>query len=186
MRVRATAMLSPSVERSTPYCLQSSKRRFASGRIFSTVSGWRGSLGEYQIGSNAALYAQIEAHERIQDGRKRIWNVYSERLADWAAGRGVGLPHVPAHCDQAYHMFFILLPSLAERQALIAHLRARGILAVFHYQPLHLSAMGQRFGGRPGDCPVTEDIADRLLRLPFYNGMTESEQERVIEAVVEF
>jgi len=135
---------------------------------------------------SAFLFAQIETHERIQDNRRRIWNAYAERLADWAEKRGVVLPHVPAHCNQAYHMFYILLPSLGERQALIAHLRERGILAVFHYQPLHLSAMGARFGGRPGDCPVTEDIADRLLRLPFYNDMTESEQERVVETIVEF
>jgi dTDP-4-amino-4,6-dideoxygalactose transaminase len=135
---------------------------------------------------SAFLFAQIETHERIQDDRRRIWHAYAERLGDWAKRRGIGMPHVPAHCDQAYHMFYILLPSLAERQALIEHLRERGIMAVFHYQPLHHSTMGERFGGKAGDCPVTEDIADRLLRLPFFNGMTESEQERVVEAVMEF
>jgi dTDP-4-amino-4,6-dideoxygalactose transaminase len=65
-------------------------------------------------------------------------------------------------------MFYLLLPSLAARQALIEHLKSHGILAVFHYLPLHLSEMGRKFGGQPGDCPVTEDISDRLLRLPFY------------------
>jgi len=69
---------------------------------------------------------------------------------------------------------------------LIAHLRERGILAVFHYLPLHLSDMGRRFGGREGQCPVTEDVADRLLRLPFYTGLSDSEQADVIDAVLSF
>ena len=69
---------------------------------------------------------------------------------------------------------------------MIAHLKARGILAVFHYLPLHLSEMGQRFGGQPGDCPVTEDVSDRLLRLPFYNSLSDGEQAQVIEALLAF
>ena len=83
-------------------------------------------------------------------------------------------------------MFYLLLPSLAARQALIAHLAAHGILAVFHYLPLHLSKFGLRYGGKPGDQPVTEDISDRLLRLPFFCALTDAEQTRVIEAVREF
>jgi dTDP-4-amino-4,6-dideoxygalactose transaminase len=83
-------------------------------------------------------------------------------------------------------MFYLLLPSLEMRQALIAHLKTRGILSVFHYLPLHLSDVGRRFGGKPGDCPVTEDLSDRLLRLPFYNNLTESDQARVVGAIREF
>jgi dTDP-4-amino-4,6-dideoxygalactose transaminase len=75
--------------------------------------------------------------------------------------------------------------SLAQRTRLIAHLRARGILAVFHYLPLHLE-MGQRFGGKPGDCPVTEDLSDRVLRLPFYNDMGEDEQAYVVDSLHAF
>jgi dTDP-4-amino-4,6-dideoxygalactose transaminase len=82
-------------------------------------------------------------------------------------------------------MFYMLMPSLERRQALIAHLKAHGILSVFHYLPLHLSDMGQRFGGKEGDCPVTESVSDRLLRLPFYAGLSEAEQARVIEAIRE-
>ena len=96
------------------------------------------------------------------------------------------MPIVPQHCEQAYHMFYLLLPSLSARQALISHLAAHGILAVFHYLPLHLSKFGLRYGGRPGDLPVTEDISDRLLRLPFFCALTDAEQTRVIEAVSEF
>jgi dTDP-4-amino-4,6-dideoxygalactose transaminase len=80
-------------------------------------------------------------------------------------------------------MFYILLPTLAQRQSLIEHLKANDILSVFHYLPLHLSDMGVKFGGKAGDCPVTEDVSDRLLRLPFYNSYTESEQCRVIESI---
>jgi dTDP-4-amino-4,6-dideoxygalactose transaminase len=134
----------------------------------------------------AFLYAQLEARDRIQNTRRRIWNCYYESLSDWADASGVRLPFVPADCEQPYHMFYLLLPSLQQRQALIAHLKARGILAVFHYLPLHLSEMGQRYGGKRGDCPVTEDVSDRLLRLPFYNDLTEADQAMVVEAIREF
>jgi dTDP-4-amino-4,6-dideoxygalactose transaminase len=86
------------------------------------------------------------------------------------------------HCDQSYHMFYLIMPSLEDRQAFIAHLRAEGILAVFHYLPLHLSRMGRQFGGREGQCPVTEVISDRLVRLPFYARIsTSDDQEFVID-----
>jgi dTDP-4-amino-4,6-dideoxygalactose transaminase len=134
----------------------------------------------------AFLYAQFEARERIQEGRRRRWMFYQERLAEWAGTHGVRLPVVPAHCDQPYHMFYLLLPSPAQRAALIAHLKRHGILSVFHYVPLHLSEMGRRFGGKAGDCPVTEEVSERLVRLPFYLDLTEAEQERVVAAITEF
>jgi dTDP-4-amino-4,6-dideoxygalactose transaminase len=83
-------------------------------------------------------------------------------------------------------MFYMIMPSYEDRQALITHLKSRGILAVFHYLPLHLSGIGIRLGGKKGDCPVTEDISDRLIRLPFYNDLTEAEQESVLAAVYDF
>jgi dTDP-4-amino-4,6-dideoxygalactose transaminase len=134
----------------------------------------------------ALLYSQLELHETIQARRARIWNSYFHGLADWAADNCVRLPLVPAHCQQAYHMFYLLLPSLSQRQALIAHLKGRGISSVFHYLPLHLSEMGRRFSGRDGDCPVTEAASDRLLRLPFYTDMTEEDQRRVVDGVKSF
>jgi len=158
---------------------------------------FRGQVDKYtwvDIGSSylpsdmiaAFLYAQLEHAERIQSARKGIWERYHAGLQDWAAAAGVRLPVVPPECGQAYHMFYMLMPDLARRQALIAHLRSRGIGAVFHYLPLHLSDMGVRFGGKPGDCPVTENISDRLVRLPFFNELTAGEQDRVIVAVKEF
>jgi dTDP-4-amino-4,6-dideoxygalactose transaminase len=83
-------------------------------------------------------------------------------------------------------MFYLLLPSLADRQLLIEHLRSRGVMSVFHYLPLHLSEMGRKFGGKPGDCPVTEYVSDRLLRLPFYNDLTEEDLNIVVAALRDF
>jgi dTDP-4-amino-4,6-dideoxygalactose transaminase len=134
----------------------------------------------------AYLYAQLEAREQIQRRRREIWEYYSEHLHAWAKDHNVRLPVIPEGCEQAYHMFYILMPSLTERQELITHLKGRGILSVFHYLPLHMSEMGQKFGGQAGDCPVTEDISDRLLRLPFYNELTEAEQEQVVSAIIDF
>jgi dTDP-4-amino-4,6-dideoxygalactose transaminase len=158
---------------------------------------FRGEIDKYtwcDIGSSylpsdmlaAFLYAQLEQRHAIQARRQQIWEMYRAELAGWAEAHHVRLPVVPDHCEQAYHMFYILLPSLEIRQALIAHLKARHILAVFHYLPLHLSSMGRTVGGRPGDCPVTEDVSDRLLRLPFHNQLTEDDLRRVCEAVRAF
>jgi dTDP-4-amino-4,6-dideoxygalactose transaminase len=134
----------------------------------------------------AFLYAQLEQREKIQAARQKVWEFYYAQLTDWAITHGVQLPYVPSHCDQPYHMFYLLLPSLELRQGLIAHLRQRGIESVFHYLPLHVSEMGRRFGGKPGDCPVTERASDQLVRLPFHNALTDEEMTRVVEAVKEF
>jgi dTDP-4-amino-4,6-dideoxygalactose transaminase len=131
----------------------------------------------------AYLLAQLESRERIQTKRQRIWAHYATGLGGWARRNCVKLPVVPEHCEQSYHMFYMLLPSLEHRQALIDHLKAHGILSVFHYVPLHLSDMGRQWGYGPGDCPVTERVSDTLLRLPFYNTLTRSDQDRVVEAV---
>ncbi len=135
---------------------------------------------------SAFLLAQLEVAEQIQAARKRIWNYYNESLRGWAQNNGVRTPVVPAHCEQAYHMYYLLMPSLELRTAFIAALREQGIVSVFHYLPLHLSEMGRKFGGHPGDCPVTEDASDRLVRLPFYNTLTEEDQCRVIETIQSF
>jgi dTDP-4-amino-4,6-dideoxygalactose transaminase len=134
----------------------------------------------------AYLLAQLEQRETIQERRRRIWTRYDECLAPWAAANGVTLPTIPADREQPYHLFYLLMPSLAARTAFIAHMKADGILAVFHYLPLHLSEMGRSYGGQIGDCPVTENIADRLVRLPLFNDMSETDQARVIERTMQF
>jgi dTDP-4-amino-4,6-dideoxygalactose transaminase len=158
---------------------------------------FRGEVDKYtwvDIGSSylpsdilaAFLYAQLEAREIIQSKRERIWNYYEEHLRDWAVDYRVQLPSVPSHCEQPFHMFYLLLPSLEARQAFITYLNSREINTVFHYLPLHLSPMGRQFGGKKGDCPVTEEVSDRLVRLPFYNDLTEADQARVVAALKDF
>ena len=134
----------------------------------------------------AFLYGQLEVWRQIQEKRRKIWQRYQAELSDWAAARDIRCPIVPEGCEQAYHMYYLILPSLTIRQALIAFLKARGIMAVFHYVPLHLSPMGQKLGGRPGDCPVSETMSDRLLRLPFFTSLEPASQGRVIDAIRDF
>jgi dTDP-4-amino-4,6-dideoxygalactose transaminase len=131
----------------------------------------------------AFLYAQLEARQKIQSRRRQIWDYYYQHLRDWAEERAVRLPIIPSHCEQPYHLFYMLMPSLQDRQGMIDHLKSEGILSVFHYVPLHLSEMGRRLGGKPGGCPITEAVSDRLLRLPFYNGLAEADQARIVAAV---
>lgn len=158
---------------------------------------FRGQVDKYtwvDIGSSylpsdilaAFLFAQFEQCEKIQMHRKQVWEIYDAGLKDWAHAHDVQLPYVPDHCEQSYHMFYLLLPDLDLRQKFIAYLRERGIYSVFHYLPLHLSEMGQGFGGRAGDLPVTENVSDRLVRLPFHNALTSNEQEQVIDVIQEF
>jgi dTDP-4-amino-4,6-dideoxygalactose transaminase len=158
---------------------------------------FRGQVDKYtwvDIGSSylpsdllaAFLLAQLEGHAEIQKKRQRIWEFYQANLREWARERRIRLPVVPEHCQQVYHMFYLILPSLEYRQALIAHLKAQGILSVFHYVPLHLSEMGRKCAAGDAACPVTEDLSARLLRLPFYNDLTEADLSRVVNAVKTF
>ena len=133
---------------------------------------------------NAAyLWAQLEAREQVQAERAAIWERYRVALEDWAEGHDVRLPTVPPHCRHPSHLFYLVMPSKRAREDLSARLLERGILAPFHYLPLHLSEMGVRLGGRPGACPVTESVSERLLRLPLFGGLSEAEQAEVIESV---
>ena len=134
----------------------------------------------------AILFAQLEARDQIQLQRRRLWDFYATQLEEWASSSGVDLPRIPADRQSAYHLFYLLLPSAADRTRLIDHLKAQQITSVFHYQPLHLSEMGRRFGGKEGDCPVTESVSDRLLRLPLYNGLEHPDQIRIVDAIRAF
>jgi dTDP-4-amino-4,6-dideoxygalactose transaminase len=146
-------------------------------------------LGSSYIPSDilaAFLLAQLEERAKIQAARQRAWDFYHRNLGSWAGEKGIRLPHIPPDREQAYHLFYLLLPSDEIRQEMILHLRRRGIHSVFHYLPLHLSPMGRKFGGIKAQCPVTEDVSGRLLRLPFYNDIREEELARVTEAIREF
>ncbi len=158
---------------------------------------FRGQVDKYtwvDIGSSylpsdvlaAFLFAQLEAWEDIQAKRGRAWSFYWTHLQEWAADNGVRLPYIPSYCEQPFHMFYIIMPSLDDRQALIDFLKSKGILAVFHYLPLHISDMGLKLGGNNEHCPITEELSGRLLRLPFYTDITEDDQASVVQAVREF
>jgi len=158
---------------------------------------FRGQVDKYtwvDIGSSfvlsdilaAFLLAQLEAREEITGRRRAIWERYDRRFRGSLEAAGVGLPTVPDHCEQSYHMYYLLLPSLDLRQRLIAHLKSRNIDAVFHYTPLHCSEMGLREGHAPIGCPVTERVSDTLLRLPFYYDLGAEDQERVIAEIDSF
>jgi dTDP-4-amino-4,6-dideoxygalactose transaminase len=158
---------------------------------------FRGEVDKYtwrDIGSSylpsdilaAFLLGQLEKRDFVQKKRKQIWNFYKENLSKWADLNKVKMPFIPTYCEQSYHLFYLLLPSFASRTKLISHLKRRSILSVFHYLPLHLSPMGERFGYRKGDFPVTEDVSRRLLRLPFYNLIEISELEEVCDTIREF
>jgi dTDP-4-amino-4,6-dideoxygalactose transaminase len=158
---------------------------------------FRGQVDKYtwvDIGSSylpsdmlaAFLLAQLEMKEDVQNKRRFIWESYNNRLQGWAKDRGFGLPTIPPHCEQAYHVFYLLAPSSKDRRYFIDRLKSQGILSVFHYLPLHLSPMGKTFGGRRGDCPVTEDISDRLVRLPMFYSMTDDELKTILDNILAF
>ena len=158
---------------------------------------FRGEIDKYSwvdIGSSylpsdllaAFLYAQLEHAEEILARRGSIWHTYHEALDQWAESHHITRPGVPTYVEQTYHMYYLMMPSLEMRSALVKHLKASGILAVSHYVPLHLSDMGRQYGGQAGDCPVTEMAGDQLLRLPFYNTLTEADQQQVIETILSF
>lgn len=132
------------------------------------------------------LYGQFEQREKITAKRAEIWSRYDENLRDWAEEHHVQSPTVPDEVEQSHHMYYILLPSLEVRTRLIDYLKSKGIWSVFHYLPLHLSDMGKHYGGEAGDCPVTEDISERLLRLPFYFELSEEQQMEIIQALYDF
>ena len=158
---------------------------------------FRGQVDKYtwvNIGSSylpsdvlaAILFSQLEEKDQIQNKRRQIWDTYNLELSQWASKNNVMLPTVPNYCDQAYHMFYMLLPDLERRQGLIEYLKSLQIMAVFHYLPLNLSDMGRKFGGSEGDYPVTEKTSDQLIRLPFYNDLTQDEQSQVIDSICKF
>jgi dTDP-4-amino-4,6-dideoxygalactose transaminase len=165
---------------------------------------FRGQLDKYSwvdVGSSyvmsdvlaAFLFGQLEKWQEIQAKRRAIWERYDAELADWASANGVRRPVVPEHCEQASHMYYLLMPSLEARTEFIAGLKDKGVTAVFHYLPLNRSefAQAQAFHEiedrrwKIEECPVTEDVSDRIVRLPFYTSMEESDQEKVIKNITQ-
>ncbi len=157
----------------------------------------RGQVDKYtwvEVGSSyvpselccAFLYGQLELLDIINVRRKRIHAYYRDRLAPLEAEGLLRLPQIPDNCTSNCHLFYILVPDLATRQGLLKHLNRQGIQATFHYVPLHSSPMGKRFGYRDGMLPVTENLSERLVRLPFYHEISETEQAEVVDQIRAF
>jgi dTDP-4-amino-4,6-dideoxygalactose transaminase len=135
---------------------------------------------------NAAfLYAQLEENVSITSKRTAIFSRYRASLAPLEQAGLLRMPSLPPGTSCNGHMFYVLLESEVDRNRVIHGLEKQGIHAVFHYVPLHTSPMGVALGYQPGDLPVTEDVAARLLRLPCYFELSEDEQDRVIDAFIE-
>lgn len=158
---------------------------------------FRGQVDKYSwvdIGSsilpselNAAyLLPQLENHETITGWRLKRWNQYNDGLADLKQKGRLELPYVPGECKHNAHMYYIKCKNESERAALISFLKEREIMAVFHYIPLHSSVAGRRFGRFHGEDRYTTAESERLLRLPLYYGLSETDCAAVIEAVHDF
>jgi dTDP-4-amino-4,6-dideoxygalactose transaminase len=157
----------------------------------------RGEVGRYtwqDLGSSyelsdleaAFLCAQLEEFDAVQARRARQWRRYALELGGWAAAQGVELPRIPDGSESSHQTFHLLLPRPEARDRFLAAMAERGVKSAFHFLPLHLSPMGRRAGGVPGQCPVAEDASARLARLPLFDSMTAAEQDRVLDAVSSF
>jgi len=158
---------------------------------------FRGQVDKYtwlDIGSSylpselqaAFLYAHLESAETILEDRLRVWDFYRAALAPWFERGVLQLPHVPPGCAPNGHLFYLVTQDAATRDALMQHLQAVGIQAVFHYIPLHSSIMGQRHGRFVGEDRYTTDLSQRLLRLPLYYQLDEASLAYIVEAIGRF
>jgi len=134
----------------------------------------------------AILWGQMQRATDINARRVEIWNRYHTNLSSWAAQHGVQLPVIPDGCEHVGHVYHLRFATGDQRTRFIDHMKQLRISCVFHYQPLHASPVGQHFGGRVGQCPIAEQAGECLVRLPLYNTLTSSDQQRVIDAVCKF
>jgi len=157
---------------------------------------YRGQVDKYtwvDVGSSflpgemvaAYLAAQLEAAAAITAGRVALWDRYHAAFEDLEREGRLRRPVIPQTCTHNAHMYYLLLPDLKQRTAFIEHMKARHIQCVFHYVPLHSSPYGRHVGRVAGDLRVTDDIADRLVRLPMWVGL-DVHLDRVIESALQF
>ena len=158
---------------------------------------FRGQVDKYtwvDIGSSylpseliaAFLCAQLEQADEITRQRHAIHERYAIGLQTLADARHMRLPVIPVHCMHNAHMFYIIVNSEPIRARLLVHLRQNDVNAVFHYVSLHTSPMGQKYDYKLGDLPVTEELSERLIRLPCYYELSHEDQAHVINSILEF
>jgi dTDP-4-amino-4,6-dideoxygalactose transaminase len=133
---------------------------------------------------NAAfLWAQLEAAAELTVERRRIWDLYNDALEPLEEDGSLRRPIVPPDVEHNAHIYYVLLEGDDDKSHVLAELNARDVNAVFHFVPLHLSSAGQRFARTAGPLPHTEATAQRLIRLPIWSGMNESQATRVVETL---
>lgn len=136
---------------------------------------------------NAAhLLVQLEQAEKINNDRLKSWALYQEGLGPLADRGALELPYIPQGCKHNAHMFYIKAKDLTERTRLVAYLKEKGIATAFHYVPLHSSEAGLHYGRFSGEDRFTTKESERLLRLPMYYGLKETDVEYVVEAITAF
>ena len=134
----------------------------------------------------ALLYAQLEEAEDINGKRKKLWDLYYKLLAPLAKSGRISLPNVPKECIHNGHMFYIKVKDIEERKLLITHLKKNGVMAVFHYIPLHSAPAGRMFGRFHGEDKYTTSESERLLRLPMYYDLSFDEVRKIVKIINEF
>lgn len=134
----------------------------------------------------AILYGQLQRSAVINARRVDLWHRYDAELREWADLHGVMRPFVPVGSEHVGHVYHLRFRRAEQRTRFINHMKSQSIMCVFHYQPLNVSPVGQRFGGYPGQCPVSEHAGECLVRLPLFNTLTDDDQSRVVEVVRRF
>lgn len=136
---------------------------------------------------NAAyLWAQLEEADKINDKRLSIWNFYHEELKELEDKGVLERPYIPEYATHNAHMYYIKVKDLRVRTKLLAYLKERGILSVFHYVPLHSATAGKKFGRFHGEDVYTTKESERLCRLPMYYSLSLEEAAEVVKALEEF
>ncbi len=136
---------------------------------------------------NAAfLLPQLEIAEEINNNRLASWNRYYEGLKPLMEKGLIELPYIPEECSHNAHMFYLKVKDITERTALIKHLREDDIIAVFHYVPLHSATAGKKYGRFHGEDKYTTKESERLVRLPMYYGLAETDVEKVVDSIYSF
>jgi dTDP-4-amino-4,6-dideoxygalactose transaminase len=160
------------------------RRAFFRGQV--DKYSWRDTGSSFGLSDTLAAYllGQLEQREAIQAKRRSVFERYHEALARRAGELGIRVPVVPDDCEPAYHLYHLVLPDHVTRTRVMDEMRADGIQTTFHYVALHSSAAGKRFAARQTDCPVSADVSDRLMRLPFHNQLSAEDTDRVVDSLV--